>query len=264
MYRICLQGLAGLALILVFLSETSCVVTKNVVFLHNLQDSASGTEPIVLNNVTPYVDPVILTNDLLSIVIQTTEQGQGNTPITTATVGSFNPYSAFLVDKNGNVELSLIGFVKVAGLTTSEARELIKEKAKEYYKEPVVNVRIANFDIYLMGEVAGGGLKEFPNERINIVDLIASTGDLPLTAKRKNVLLIRSEGDTKKFVRFDLTSTDIFHSPYYWLKQRDIVYVEPSRFKIQSSDQSFTRNLGIFSSLIGLLTLVLTFRALKF
>lgn len=239
---------------------TSCVSPKKVVYFNTVPDTIDHKDPYVIKDVTKYEDPVIQSNDMLSITVQTMSQNLTNTPISSSMQGTFNIVNTFLVDKNGMVELSLIGFVKVGGLTTMEARELIKEKAKEYFVEPVVNLKIMNFDIYFLGDIQPRTVTIY-HEKINILDAIAQAGDLMITGKRKNVLLIRTEGDTKKLVRFDLTNTDLFRSPYYYLRQRDIIYVEPNKYRVVNSDNTFVRNIGIFSSLIGLGTLLLAIRS---
>ncbi len=265
MYRFSGQSLYGCTLILIFAffaSFTSCISPKKVIYFGDVPDTITASSPIT--TATPkFVDPVIIPNDVLSITVQTIAQGEGNTPISSNTVAIFNPLNGFLVDKDGFIELSLIGFVKVGGLTTREARELIKEKAKEFFKDPVVNCRIANFEVNLLGDVTAPGTYSFPSEKVSILEALAAAKDMAITGRRDNVLLVRTEGDVRKFVRFNMTSSEIFKSPYFYMRQRDVIYVEPSKFKIQSSDQRLTRNISIFSSLIGLLTLVLTFRNLK-
>ena len=243
-------------------SLNSCISTKKIVYFNDISDSASASHPVTIESMK-YEDPKILPNDVLAITLQTIEQNEGNTPITTSSLGTFSPLNGFLVDKNGNIELSLIGFIHVGGLTTSEARELIKDKANEYYKQPVVNVRISNFEVNLIGDVSIPGPHLFPSEKVNIIEAIANGGDLTITGKRKNVLLIRTEGDTRKFIRLDLTSSDIFRSPYFYLRQRDILYVEPSKYKIETSDNRLTRNIGIITSVISVLTIFLAFRNFK-
>jgi polysaccharide export outer membrane protein len=247
-----------------YICNSSCISAKKVTYFYDVPDSASATNPFIINPTTPFVEPKIETNDILSITIQTIEQNPSNTPITSLTQGTFSPLSGFLVDKNGYVELSLIGFVKVGGLTTSEARELVKQKAKEFYKEPVVNLRIANFDVEVLGDFGRVGPVNIPSEKATIVDVIALAGDLNSTAKRKNILLIRTEGDQKKFVRLDITSSKIFQSPYLYVKQRDILYVEPNRYKRESSDQTFVRDLGILSGVLSLVSLIFIFQSIKF
>ncbi len=257
------RSLAGFSLLMVtlyFASMTSCIAPKKLIYFHDLPDTIDANKPVTIT-ATKYTEPIIIPNDILAITVQTIAQNEGNAPISSNTVAMFNPLNGFLVDKNGFVELSLIGFVKLGGLTTTEARELIKQKAREYYKEPVVNCRIANFDVSLIGDVNAPGTYSYPAEKVSILDAIVSGRDLQLTGKRKNVLLIRTEGEQKKFVRFDLGSTEIFSSPYFYLRQRDIVYVEPNKYKIQSSDQTFLRNVGLFSSVLAVLSLALAFRS---
>jgi polysaccharide export outer membrane protein len=251
-------------LLLLFVAYTltsSCISVKKTKYLNDLPDTMSV--PYVINQPTPFVDPTIESNDNLAVTVQTITQNATSTPITTNSLGTFSELNGNLVDKNGIIEIPLIGKIKVGGLTTAEARELIRLKAKEFYKDPVVNVRISNFNILMLGDVGRPGAINMPSEKVSIIDAIALAGDLPLTAKKTNILLIRSEGDEKKFVRFDLTSKSIYQSPYFYLKQRDIIYVEPSKGKVQGSDNSFIRNLGILSSIISLASLALVFRSIK-
>ncbi len=256
-----LYTLGLLVLVVVYTMASSCVSTKKLLYFHDISDTMSA--PVVMGNTAPFVDPKIESNDNLAITVQTLVQNPSNTPITSNTAGTFNALNGNLVDKNGYIELPLIGFVKVAGLTTAEARELIKQKAKEFYKEPVVNVRIANFDVAVLGDVARPGMINLPNEKANIIDAIALAGDLNITAKKHNILLIREEDGVKTFTRMDITSSKIYQSPRFWLKQHDQIYVEPNKFKLQSSDQTFTRNLGILSAVISLASLVLIFKNAK-
>jgi len=263
MYNITRRGLYSfglLSLFVVYSLMTSCVSTKKVVYFQDIRDS---TGIVMIDHPAKFMDPTIESNDNLAITLQTVIQNNTNTPITTNSVGTFNELNGYLVDKNGYVEIPLIGFVKVGGLTTAEAREVIKQKAKDIYNNPVVNVRIANFEVTILGDVGKPGKIILPSEKASIIDAIALSGDLNLTAKRDNILLIRSEGDEKKCVRFDMRSTQLFQSPYFYLKQRDLIYVEPNKGKIQSSDNTLIRNLGILSSIISIFSLAIVFKSLK-
>ena len=262
------QSCLSVVLLLLFVAYTfmtSCITTRKSIYFNDLKKDSlyPGPGPIVMDSVTPFVDPKIERNDVLAITIQTIGQNESNTPITTSSTGSFSALNGFLVDKNGYIELSLIGFVKVEGLTTTEVRELIKQRAKEFWKEPVVNVRIANFDIYMLGDLGKGGTITSASEKISIVDAIALAGDLQATARRDNILLIRTEGDTKKFIRFDIRTAKIFQSPYLYLKQRDIIYVEPRRDKVQSSDGTFGRYATYFTTLVSLISVLFAFRIVR-
>lgn len=264
MFTFSRRGLSGLLIFFAFLITglSSCVSSKKILYFRDVPETISSTQPYIIDSVTKYVPPVILSNDLLAITIQTIAQSESSTPIQPAK-GIFDPLSGFLVDQNGNIEISLIGFVKVAGLTTAEARELIKEKAKEFYKEPVVNLRIANFDIYYMGEMAVRGIQQFPNEKVNILEALTMAGDIPLSGKRNNVLLIRTIGDQKHLVRFNLLSKDIFRSPYFYLRQKDMLYIEPTKYKILLSDNRLARTLSIIAGVITFGTLILSLRNIK-
>ncbi len=235
---------------------------KKGLYFNDIPDTLAN--PMVMAQVTQYTEPLIQSNDILTITIQTIEQNPSNTPITSNTIALFNPLNGFLVDKNGYIELSLIGFIKVAGLTTSEAREIIKQKAREYYKEPVVNCRIANFQVLVLGDVVKPGYSTFPDEKASILDVIGQAGDINLTAKKDDILLIRTEANNeKKFVRLDLNSSSIFQSPYFYLKQRDVLIVRPRNSKIRDSDNRFIKYLGIVSAVVSLTTIILAFRNVK-
>jgi len=241
---------------LLYSSLHSCVLPKRYVYFNNIKSDTLHPGEIVLDSGAVFEEPKIFVNDILSVSIQTLAQNEGNELISKSSVSS-DLSSGFQVDKNGYVEISLIGFVKVAGLTTSEARELIKQKAKEYYKDPLVNVRIANFDVTVLGDVGSPGIVKMPTEKTSIIDVIALAGDLSNTAKRNNILLVRREGENTKFVRLDITSSDIFKSPYFYMKHRDYIYVEPSNFKRQASDNTITRYLSYIGGLVGVFTLFL-------
>jgi len=268
MYKQTRQSCLSFALLLLFVAYTfmtSCITTRKSIYFNDLKDDSlyPGPGPIVMDSITPFVDPKIEKNDVLAITIQTNSQNESNTPITTSSTGSFNALNGFLVDKNGYIELSLIGFVKVEGFTTTEVRELIKQRAKEFWIEPVVNVRIANFDIAMLGDVGRVGNITSVSEKISIVDAIALAGDLQATARRDNILLIRTEGDIKKFVRFDMRTKEIFKSPYFYLKQHDIIYVEPRRDKVQSSDGTFGRYTTYVTTLVSLISVMFAFRIIR-
>jgi polysaccharide biosynthesis/export protein len=250
-------------LFFILLSLHSCVPSKKYVYFNNLKEDSLERNVIVEENGARFTDPVIQSNDIISVSIQTLVQNENNSPVEPSSIPSTNPLGGYLVDKNGFIELGLLGFVKVAGLTTSEARELIKQKAEVFYKEPAVRVRIANFEVKVLGEVLRPGVVTVPSEKATILDVLALAGDLSATAKRDNILLARTEGDKTTFVRLDLTKTDIFKSPYFYVRQRDYIYVEPSNYKRQNSDNSFMRYLSYGSGVIGIISLLFLTKVIK-
>lgn len=266
MYLFNRQGLHNFVLLsffVVFALVSSCTVPKKVVYFRDLKTDSLHPHPITMEEPTQFVEPRIEPNDVLNVTVQTITQNESNAPTTTQSASSQSALSGFLVDKNGNIELSLIGFVKVGGLTTAEARELIKQKAKAFYKDPIVLVRISNFDVTIAGDVGKPGTINIPSEKATILDVLAMSGDLNITAKRNNVLLVRTEGSEKKFVRFDLTSSSIFQSPYLYVKQRDYIYVEPNRSKIEASDNRLIRNISFFTTLLSVASALVIFRVIK-
>lgn len=266
MQHVLRRGVHGLCLLSFFVIMTtmhSCVPAKKFVYFNNLKDDSLQQVVVVQDSNAKYSEPIIQSNDILSVNIQTLVQNENNSPVEPTSAPSTSLLGGYLVDKSGYIELGLVGFVKVGGLTTAEARELIKHKAEVYYKEPAVRVRIANFEVKVLGDVVRPGVFNVASEKATILDIIAMAGDLNLTAKRNNIMLARMEGNQTKFVRLDLTSSSIFQSPYFYVQPRDYIYVEASNFKRQSSDNSFTRYLSYGSGVIGIISILFLTKIIK-
>ncbi|MCO5949284.1 polysaccharide biosynthesis/export family protein [Mucilaginibacter flavidus] len=163
--------------------------------------------------------------------------------------------NGLLVDAAGSVEIPIIGLVKVGGLTTSEARDTIKNRLKFYVKEPTVNVRFLNYKISVMGEVNHPSVYVIPNEKVTLPEAISMAGDLTIFGKRENVLVIRDNNGKKEFGRVNLNTREVFTSPYYYLRSGDVVYVEQGNGKIAQSDNTYR----ILPIVISALTLVALF-----
>lgn len=251
--------------LLLVISVTSCVAPKNYVYFHNLKkDTAYPQGIVVIDSLSKYHDPKIQVNDILTVeinIFNPLSEEQANA----AQTGKSENKSqlGYLVDKDGYIELQLVGFVKVVGLTTSEAREVIKQKAKEFYKDPTVNVHISNFEVTVQGEVNKPGIVNIHGEKANILDVLALAGDLKSIGRRNNILIARTENDRVTFARLNITSTDIYKSPYFYVRQRDYIYVEPSNFARQNTDNSFQRYSAYFTSAVGIFSLLLFSRIIK-
>jgi polysaccharide export outer membrane protein len=150
----------------------------------------------------------------------------------------------YLIDADGNIDFPLIGTVNILGLNRIQATVLLKEKIKSYVKDPIVHISLQNFKITILGEVSKPGVYTMNHERISVPEALGLAGDLTINGVRHNVLLIRDEEGIKREIRIDLTSRDIFRSPYYYLHQNDILYVEPSKSKITS-----TKPVSVYGSL---------------
>lgn len=160
-------------------------------------------------------------------------------------------YSGYLIDSDGNINLPIIGKLKLEGLSKMEAVELIRAKLSDYITDPIINITIQNFKVTILGDVKNPGSYNIPNDRITIPEILGIAGDLNITGIRKNILVLRDIDGIKKEFRIDLTSKDVFNSEAYYLRQNDVIYVEPNRAKRNSSLISSTA--GIFISVASLI-----------
>ncbi len=167
---------------------------------------------------------------------------------------------AYIIDQDGNIDIPVVGKVKVAGLTKIQCVEFLKEQLKPYLNKPTIIVKLVNFKITVLGEVKTPGTFTIPNERVTLIEALGIAGDLNISGIRKNVLVIRESEGKRTETRVDLTSKELFNSPVFYLQQNDIVYVEPNRTRINSA-QFNTGYASIAISAISLLvTLILLFK----
>jgi len=162
------------------------------------------------------------------------------------------------VDSKGNITLPEVGEINVIGLTIEQAREVIKKSAAGFYKNPVVILKSKNLRITILGEVQRPGTFNVQNEKVTIIDVLAYSGDFTVYGRRDNILLMRHNDDnTISTIRFSVQDTKILKSPYYYLQDNDVLYIEPNPGKAYSSDVIFNRNLSYFSLAVGLFTTLL-------
>jgi polysaccharide export outer membrane protein len=243
----------------------ACQSTKNVTYFQDI--SALGQSELTTS--TKYIEPVIQSDDILSISVftidpttnmvvnQAASQAISTTSGSISTLAATPPTSGFLVDKNGEIDLSIIGKVKVIGLTTSQARDLIKDRASVVYTNPNVQVRFANFKVTILGEVTRPASYVIPNEKVTVLDALGLAGDLTIFGKRENVILIRENAGKKEFARLNLNSKEIFNNPYFYLKQNDVLYIEPNKGKAASLNTARVQTLAIVgTALTVLITLI--------
>ncbi|WP_266363399.1 polysaccharide biosynthesis/export family protein [Tellurirhabdus rosea] len=235
----------------------SCVSPKQVAYFQSPVPDATGDE---IELTARYI-PTIQTSDVLSIYVSSlnseassffnpyapVDRSATAAPATSA--GQLTSAVGYLVDNKGHVELPLIGQVKVGGLSTTDARDLIREKLRTYLKEPTVNVRFLNFKVSVMGEVARPSMFTIPNEQITLPEALSLAGDVTIYGRRDNVLVIREVGGKKQFARINLNKRDLFTSPYYYLHPNDIVYVEPGKARVASIDRIYQLVPAMLSAL---------------
>jgi polysaccharide export outer membrane protein len=243
---------------------SSCSSPRNATYFMDVPDTLRHK----IVELSAYNTPVIQPDDILQVSIQTldpgattllNQQSAASLPAlgtNAAGGGNTGAVTGYLVDKEGYVILPLIGKIVAKGKTTDQIRDEIRTKAAEFYKDPVVTVRFSNFKVTVLGEVAKPSTYIMPNEKVTLLDAIGAAGDLTIFGKRENVLLIRDNNGRKEFVRFNLNSTEIFKSPYFYLRQGDVVYVQPNKSKEASTDIAQIRRLSILTTALSLLLVV--------
>ena len=165
----------------------------------------------------------------------------------------------YLVDNDGCINFPRIGRIHVAGLTKTECENLIHDKVKMDLAEtenPIVTVRMASYRVTVIGEI-GSRVIPVSTEKMSIIEAIATAGDLGIHGKRDNILLIREDATGQKHhVRLNMNDANIFNSPYYYLQQNDIIYVEPNKIKTKSA--ALGSSTSMWFTFIGIVTSLAT------
>lgn len=238
-----------------FFALTSCV-SKNKINYFQSTFFSDSTASVTNINYTP----ILKTDDFLAIDVTSIDDEsvkpfildiQNGGTQAPAYNNGIAARSGYLIDGNGDIDFPMLGKIHLAGLNRVEATALLKSRLSEFIANPVVNIRIQNFKVTVLGDVRNPGSFNIPNERITLPEIIGIAGDLNITGIRNNILVIRDVNGVKTEYRVDLTSKAIFNSPVYYLAQNDVVYVEPNRAKRNSSLISSTA--GVFISVASLL-----------
>lgn len=245
-----------LSLLLVLLASLlfSCASRKGLVYYQNIDTVQMSSSQY---------ESVLQPDDLVTIIVR------GDNP---EAVSAFNmPNISFssneqsgletqrlftyLIDNANTINFPVIGKIKVGGLTRSDAEKVLEQELTKYITHPKIDLRILNFKITVQGEVNKPGTFPVTSERVTVLEALSLAGDLTIYGKRTNVMLLREQNGEKKVVRLDLTRADFINSPYYYLHQNDVLYVEPNKTKLNSAVVG--PNTGIILSAISLLVTVL-------
>ncbi|MFP5042369.1 polysaccharide biosynthesis/export family protein [Parasediminibacterium sp. JCM 36343] len=225
---------------------SSCNYEKKLHETLYFNDAADSTSRVVARyNATIQVD------DRLSIVVSSLDP-EAAMPYNAATT------AGYLVEKDGTILLPQLGKLNVEGKTLKKVRDTLLIALSKYLTDPVVFVQFANTKILVLGEVGHPGLLSIVDGKLTILEAITLSGDVPITGRKDNILIVREDNGERTFGRLNIQSHDIYKSPYYFLKQNDLVYVEPNKLKVkQQSEQTFIRNIGLFTTTISVLTSVI-------
>ncbi|MEC4004410.1 polysaccharide biosynthesis/export family protein [Flavobacterium sp. SUN052] len=224
-------------ILLISIFATSCMSKKKFVYLQGNQS---------FKDVSVNYEPIIQNDDRLTIVVSSleTEAAQPfNWALPSEDIG-------YLVDNHGNIEFPVLGTLSVSGYSLTELKSMLKQKLTAYIKNPVINILISNFKVTVLGDVKSPGVKPFTNHRVTLLEALGAAGDLTIYAKRNNVLVVRDFQGIKSFNRVDITKADFVNSPFYYLDQNDVIYVEERKAKI---DTTALPNLPVIISAVSFL-----------
>jgi len=249
------------------LAMISCVDMKQLQYLQGNIDSLQFSK-------IKFEEPRIRRGDLLSIIIYSENQmasslyNQTTThtalPATSqSSVISTTPVTTvpgYLVDENGKIQLLGVGPVNAEGKTKKQLAEEIAGifSERNLLKGPHVEIRFLNLKITLMGEVTRPGVYSMPAEKVSILDALGMAGDLTSFSRRDNVLVIRETDGQRQFGRLDLTRTDIFESPYYYLRQNDLIIVDVTKYKSAETNQTTIRYVSIITSILSTVAIIIS------
>jgi polysaccharide biosynthesis/export protein len=159
------------------------------------------------------------------------------------------------VDQQGNILYPQLGFIKAAGLTKEQLRDTLLNRLSVYLTDPVVTVDILNFKITILGEVTKQGVFTVPEGSITLLQALGEAGDIASTGRRDSVIVIRESGSKREFGYVNLLSNEVFKSPFFALKQNDVIYVPMNERRIKSeNEQLFMRNLSIITSVLAVIS----------
>ena len=248
---------------------SSCGTTKQIAYLQN-SDSIDFAQSRFL------YDARIMPKDQITISVNTTTP-EASVPFNLLLQSSYtqgrsvsygnSTLMPYLVDNDGFINFPIIGKLKVGGLTKAEAEQLVTEKIRPYMAEsenPVVTVTMASYSVSVLGEVNHPGTFQVSREKITILEALAQAGDLTIYGVRDRVKLIREDATGKKSIEtLNLCDANIINSPYYYLQQNDVVYVEPNKIKAQNSKVGQTTTLWFSATSILVSLTSLLYNILK-
>jgi polysaccharide export outer membrane protein len=244
---------------------SSCKPARDLTYFSDLDQQKEYSQSI-----TNLQEARIQANDLLSIVVTSLSPeanslfNRGAMPAvgtsgTAAVSGYANSNSfneSYLVDKNGQIDFPVLGKITVAGLTRNQAKDIISKQLEKYLKEPIVYVRQLNFSITVIGEVKSPATFSIPSERINILEALGKAGDMTPYGRRDNVLVIREQEGQRTLARLNLNSKEVINSPYFYLRQNDVVYVEAHAL-LEERTNNADRNVRFFQIALSSISLII-------
>lgn len=232
----------------------SCKPREELVYYQNIDGLKSSEQP---NSYEIKIQP----DDILLVIVSADDPESAipfniNSGGTTATT-VMQTMQTYLIDAQGFIDFPVLGKLKVGGMLRSEMQKMLETKIAAYVKNPIINIRRMNFKVSVLGEVNAAGTYSINSDRMTLIEAITMAKDLTIYGRRDNILIIRESNGVKSYNRVDLTKADFINSPFYYLSQNDVVYVEPSKVKINGS--AIGPSVGVIMSVTSLTITVATF-----
>lgn len=260
------QNYRYLLLFTVILLFSACKSAKNIAYL----EGAESLTPTQLAQSSQPYNATIKPNDLLRIVVSGSEDAETYLPfniLAAVPSNSNETYSTptlqnYLVDSKGSIDFPVLGKLAVVNQTTDAVAKAITQKLRNYLKgDVVVTVRFADYKISVLGEVNTPGSFTVKDEKINILQALSMAGDLTIYGRRDVIKILRELPDGQKnIVTLNLNDKNLIFSPYFYLQQGDVVYVEPNEAKAKGADIGNATNVvfSVVSVVIGVASLIVT------
>lgn len=237
-----------LLLLLIPVLFGSCVQYQDLLNYHDLPNVPTTPQAI-----TNYKPVVIQPNDILNIRVSSTAI-EAAAPFNSGDEGG-----GYLVDENGNVNLPTLGPIRLADLTLETAKLNLQKALQPYFSEkPIVSIRLVNFKININGEIGSPGVFSINTGRVTIVEAMTLAGDFTPYSRRDSILIIREFKNERTFGYVDFTSTEVFNSPYFYLQQNDVIYVQPTKSKVATVRDPASRAIPYISIATGFTALMLS------
>lgn len=245
--------------LLVLLTTNACVSYESL-----LNYNESPRIPTTPQEITNYSPILIQVNDVLLVQISGLDP-ESVAPFVIQNGTSEGAASTeFVVNNEGEVILPTLGAIAVEGETTEIARKKIREKLEPYFSQPpIVNVRLRSFKVNMNGEVQSPGPVFSANERLTIVEAVTMAGDFTSYARRDSILIVREMKGVRTFGYVDFNSSAVFNSPYFYLQQNDVVYVQPARTKVNAVRDPASRFLPWITAAVSVTAFVFSIIRLR-
>lgn len=208
-------------------------------------------------------EPQILHGDRLSIIVNALDPASA-APYNLGSSVSASPSGpangGYIVEDDGTIHFPQLGKIQVAGMQRKQLIDTLRQRLVKYVTDPIVTVQFVNFKITVLGEVSKPGTISIPDGKVTLVEAIGLAGDLPITARRDNITVIREKNGQREFGHVNLLSKNVFSSPYFVLKQNDVVYVELTKEKVTATDQSYVilrNNISLITTALSVVSTII-------